>query len=150
MVSTSAVLMQMQKPVSKDGNREMETDRTNDVFIQTIRRVVLEVLKGESALKEIDGVYSYEVVPILGDRLSETDIKCIRYSDTPEEALLAIIGGKYFDVLSASEQGLYQYCVNKVRDLIPSAEQAEIIDVLSSMIRVDPPVHYYMEQLGSS
>ena len=38
---------------------------------------------------------------------------------------------------------------NTVRNLIPSAEQAEIMDVLSSAVRADPPIHYYMEQLSS-
>lgn len=148
MVSTLPILMQ--KPVRKDVNSEMEADRTNDAFIQTVRSIVLEVLKGQATLKEIDGVYSYEVAPIPGDRLSEKEMRRIKSADVPEEVLLAIIGGKYFDMLSASEQGLYQYCVNKVRDSIPSAEQAEIIDALASVIRVDPPIHYYMEQLGSS
>lgn len=128
----------------------MGTDRANDILIQTIRRTVLEVLKDEATLKENDGVYSYEVAPIQGDRLSEKEIRRIESADVPEEVLLTIIGGKYFDVISASEQGLYQYCVNKVRDSIPSAEQAGIIDALASVIRVDPPIHYYMEQLGSS
>ena len=86
----------------------METDRTNDTLIQTIRRIVLEALKGETTLREIDGVYSYEVTPIPGDRLSEKEMQRISAADVPEEELLAIIGGRYFDIVSASEQGIYQ------------------------------------------
>lgn len=127
----------------------MGTDRVNDILIQTIRRTVLEVLKDEETLKEIDGVYSYEVAPIPGDRLSEKEIQRIKTAAVPEDVLVEIIGGKYFDVLSADEQGFCQYCAEKVRNLIPSAEQAEIMDVLSSAVRADPPIHYYMEQLSS-
>ena len=127
----------------------MGTDRANDILIQTIRRTVLEVLKDEATLKENDGVYSYEVAPIPGDRLSEKELQRIESAAVPEKMLLAIIGGKYFDVLSADEQGFCQYCAEKVRKLIPSAEQAEIMDVLSSAVRADPPIHYYMEQLSS-
>lgn len=128
----------------------METDRTNDVYVEIIRNVVRVALKSEPTWKEIDGVFSYEVAPIPGDRLSEKEIHRIESADIPEDVLRAIIGGKYFDVISASEQGLFQYCAEKVRESMPFAEQAEILDVLSGLIRVDPPVRYYMEQLGLS
>ena len=127
----------------------MGTDRANDILIQTIRRTVLEVLKDEETLKETDGVYSYEVAPIPGDRLSEKEIQRIKAADAPEEVLMEVIGGKYFDVLSSSEQGFCQYCAEKVRNLIPTAEQAEIMDVLFRAVCADPPIHYYMEQLSS-
>lgn len=127
----------------------MGTDRANDILIQTIRRIVLEVLKDEATLKETDGVYSYEVAPIPGDRLGEKEIQRIKASDAPEEVLMEVIGGKYFDVISSSEQGFCQYCAEKVRNLIPTAEQAEIMDVLFRTVCADPPIHYYMEQLSS-
>lgn len=63
----------------------MGTDRANDILIPTIRRSVLEVLKDEETLKETDGVYSYEVAPIPGDRLSEKEIQRIQTAAVPED-----------------------------------------------------------------
>lgn len=130
----------------------MDTKERNDnILVQTIKKVVLDVLKEEPTLQlQAAGVYCYEIAPIPGDCLSEAEMQWINAATAPMEELLAIVGGKYYDVISAAEQALYQYCFTKVRDVIPDAAQSDVMEILGGMVRIDPPIQYYLKQLRSA
>lgn len=127
----------------------MDTDKEkNHTLVQTTKNIALEVLKAEPTLQlQGDGTHCYEVAPIPGDRLSSAELQRCSAAVTLMEELMAIIGRKYYDVIAAAEQALYQYCFARVRNIIPDAVLSDVTDILSSMVRVDPPVHYYLKQL---
>lgn len=129
----------------------MDTKERNDnILVQTVKRVVLDVLKDEPTLRlQADGACCYEIAPIPGDCLSSAEMQRIN-TEAPMNELLAIIGGKYYDVISAAEQALYQYCFAKVRDVIPDAAQSDVMEILGGMVRIDPPIQYYLKQLRSA
>lgn len=129
----------------------MNTNKnSDDTLVQTVRKVVLAVLKDEPTLRlQADGVCCYEIAPIPGDCLSSAEMQRIN-TEAPMNELLAIIGGKYYDVISATEQALYQYCFTKIRDVIPDAVQSDVMEILGSMVRIDPPIQYYLKQLRSA
>jgi len=129
----------------------MNTNKnSDDTLVQTVKKVVLDVLKDEPTLRlQADGVCCYEIAPIPGDCLNSIEMRRMN-TGTPINELLAIIGGKYFDVISAAEQALYQHCFIKVQDIIPDAEQTDVMEILSCMVRIDPPIQYYLKQLRSA
>lgn len=129
----------------------MNINKTKDItLMQTAQKVILDTLKDEPTLRRENESYVYEVSPIPGDRLSFAEIQQINASINPTEKLFFLIGGKYFDAISAAEQGLYQYCLGKIQNEIPGAAHADIMDVLSQIVHVDPPVQFYMEQVCSA
>lgn len=125
----------------------MEIGNTNDTLTQTVKAVVLDVLK-DVTLKEIDGVYTFEVAPIPVDKLSHEEVHRISTADNPESKLLEVVGGRYFDMIDTTEQNFYQSCVARVQELMPNSETADIINVLAHVVRINPPVAYYMAQLS--
>ena len=127
-------------------DRDMKTKCTNDTLTQMVKAVVLDELK-DATLTEKDGVYSFEVSPIPGDRLTDEEMQSILTADDPETQLLAVVGGRYFDVIDASEQNFNQICIAKVQERVPDCEAADIMSVLNYMVRIYPPIAYYMAQL---
>lgn len=126
---------------------EMKMKYTDDFLMQMTKAVVLDELKNAS-LTEKDGVYSFEVAPIPGDKLTDKEAESILTADVPETKLLAIVGGRYFDVIDATEQNFNQICIAKVQELVPDLEAADIMDVLNYVIRINPPIAYYVAQLS--
>lgn len=129
----------------------MNTNKnSDDTLVQTVKKIVLDVLKDEPTFRlQADGVCRYEIAPIPGDCLNSIEMRRIN-TEAPMNELLAIIGGKYFDVISAAEQALYQHCFIKVRNIVPDAAQTDVMEILSRIVRIDPPIQYYLKQLCSA
>ena len=125
----------------------MKTKYTDDMLTQMVKAVVLDELK-DVTLNEKDGVYSFEVTPIPGDKLTGEEAYGILTADDPGAKLLAVVGGRYFDVIDAAEQNFIQICIAKVQELVPDFEAADIMNVLNRMVHFNPPITYYMAQLN--
>ena len=129
----------------QDSNMKMKY--TEETLTQMVKAVVVDELK-DVALNEKDGVYSFEVAPIPGDKLTDKEAQSILAADDPEAKLFAVVGGRYFDVIDATEQNFNQICIAKVQELVPDFEAADIMKILNCMVRINPPIAYYMAQLS--